>query len=545
MKVRSQKEIAALPKKELVGLVQKYELELRYLRRLHFGSTSERLVPVPVPNNQNELGLFNEAEKLVEDDPPQWYEEDSVEEPVGTKSHTQSSRTAKQPKGKQKLSENLPRIDVTHDLPPEERACQCCGEPRRELGELVSEELVFVPAHYVVHRHIRRTYGECQCEDFVNSEQPGVLVAPLPRLIPGSLYSSGTIAGILTAKFIDGLPFYRQEEISKRHGCKIPRNTMAGLAIKTSQKLTPLLDLMAKDQKQSPVMRCDETSLQVLKEPGKTPESNSYAWVSYGYKDYRPIVIFRYFPGRGKEYAYELLHGFSGYSQTDGYGAYDDVIQKLGITHVGCWAHIRRDFIKAFDASDKKDSDAKYMIDEIRKLYELEQDLRIKLVDKDLTEEQFMDVRRRRALRIMSNIELWLDTKVNEVVPSSPLGRAIGYARGQIHKAKRYVEHILLTPDTNPIERSIRVYVIGRKGWLFADTQAGAHASMVLYSLVITAKANGLDPAEYLTTVLEKLPTAKTEEDLRALLPYTIAQEQKLVPGGYFYPLEEETCMVN
>ena len=545
MKVRSQKEIAALPKQELVNLVQKYEVELHYLRRLHFGSTSERLVPVPVPTDHNQLGLFNEAEKLVEDNPSQFDEENSAEEPVEHQSRSGSSKTKKQPKGKQKLPENLQRIDVTHELPPQERACPCCGEQRRELGEVVSEELVFVPAHYVVHRHIRKTYGECQCEDFVNSEQSGVLVTPLPRLIPGSLYSAGTIAGILTAKFVDGLPFYRQEEISKRHGCRIPRNTMAGLAIKTSQKLTPLLDLMIKDQKQSPVMRCDETSLQVLKEPGKPPESKSYAWVSYAYIENRPIVIFRYFPGRGKEYAYELLQGFSGFAQTDGYGAYDDVIHKLGITHIGCWAHIRRGFIKAYDASEKKDSDAKHIIDKIRKLYELERDLRIKLVDGDLTEDQFMNIRSRRALRIMSNIELWLDTKVNEVAPSGPLGRAIGYARGQIHKAKRYVDHILLTPDTNPIERAIRVYVIGRKGWLFADTQAGAHASMVLYSLVMTAKANGLDPAEYLTTVLEKLPTAETEEDLRALLPYTIAQEQKLVPGGYFYPLEEETRIVN
>jgi transposase len=439
-------------------------------------------------------------------------------------------------RGRKKLPETLPRVEVIHELTGDDRNCPCCGKARRELGEEVSEELEFVPAHFVVHKHIRKTYGECTCEDFVNSGESGVIKAPLPRLIPGSPYSSGTIAYIIASKYVDALPLYRQEDISARAGYRISRNTMAHLCIQTAVKLKVLYEMMEQDLRGSPVIRFDETTVQVLKEKGRSAQAKSYAWVSYGYLGSRPIILFRYFPGRRKEYAAQLLEGFSGFAQTDGYTGYDEAISGNGATHVGCWAHIRRKFKYAYDSSDGADKDSAYVLEEIGKLYELERDLRMKLVDGDISEPEFSAVRTRNARRIMSRIELWLGEKMNSVTPASSLGKAVHYAWGQLDKAKRYVAHHLLTPDNNPIERAIRPFVTGRKNWMFSQSVDGAEASMILYSFAMTAKANGLEPVQYLSNLLTALPMAELNEHRRALLPYNYAAEQKSTPGGYFLP---------
>jgi transposase len=160
----------------------------------------------------------------------------------------------------------------------------------------------------------------------------------------------------------------------------------------------------------------------------------------------------------------------------------------------------------------------------------------MKLVDGDISEPEFSAVRTRNARRIMSRIELWLGEKMNSVTPASSLGKAVHYAWGQLDKAKRYVAHHLLTPDNNPIERAIRPFVTGRKNWMFSQSVDGAEASMILYSFAMTAKANGLEPVQYLSNLLTALPMAELNEHRRALLPYNYAAEQKSTPGGYFLP---------
>jgi transposase len=538
MAVTVEPDITNLSREELIALVHRQKQEIYTLRRLHFGSSSER--HVAVPDSQSELELFNEAEMLVLAPPVDSEDDISMSEDaqasVAETPPVSVGKPSTARRGRKKLPETLPRVEVIHELTGDDRNCPCCGKARRELGEEVSEELEFVPAHFVVHKHIRKTYGECTCEDFVNSGESGVIKAPLPRLIPGSPYSSGTIAYIIASKYVDALPLYRQEDISARAGYRISRNTMAHLCIQTAVKLKVLYEMMEQDLRGSPVIRFDETTVQVLKEKGRSAQAKSYAWVSYGYLGSRPIILFRYFPGRRKEYAAQLLEGFSGFAQTDGYTGYDEAISGNGATHVGCWAHIRRKFKYAYDSSDGADKDSAYVLEEIGKLYELERDLRMKLVDGDISEPEFSAVRTRNARRIMSRIELWLGEKMNSVTPASSLGKAVHYAWGQLDKAKRYVAHHLLTPDNNPIERAIRPFVTGRKNWMFSQSVDGAEASMILYSFAMTAKANGLEPVQYLSNLLTALPMAELNEHRRALLLYNYAAEQKSTPGGYFLP---------
>jgi transposase len=249
MAVTVEPDITNLSREELIALVHRQKQEIYTLRRLHFGSSSER--HVAVPDSQSELELFNEAEMLVLAPPVDSEDDISMSEDaqasVAETPPVSVGKPSTARRGRKKLPETLPRVEVIHELTGDDRNCPCCGKARRELGEEVSEELEFVPAHFVVHKHIRKTYGECTCEDFVNSGESGVIKAPLPRLIPGSPYSSGTIAYIIASKYVDALPLYRQEDISARAGYRISRNTMAHLCIQTAVKLKVLYEMMEQD----------------------------------------------------------------------------------------------------------------------------------------------------------------------------------------------------------------------------------------------------------------------------------------------------------
>jgi transposase len=275
MAVTVEPDITNLSREELIALVHRQKQEIYTLRRLHFGSSSER--HVAVPDSQSELELFNEAEMLVLAPPVDSEDDISMSEDaqasVAETPPVSVGKPSTARRGRKKLPETLPRVEVIHELTGDDRNCPCCGKARRELGEEVSEELEFVPAHFVVHKHIRKTYGECTCEDFVNSGESGVIKAPLPRLIPGSPYSSGTIAYIIASKYVDALPLYRQEDISARAGYRISRNTMAHLCIQTAVKLKVLYEMMEQDLRGSPVIRFDETTVQVLKEKGRSAQA--------------------------------------------------------------------------------------------------------------------------------------------------------------------------------------------------------------------------------------------------------------------------------
>jgi transposase len=298
-----------------------------------------------------ELGqqvLFNEAEDGCT------LGEDSVEEDAGNIITVPEHKRKK--KGRKPLPKDLPREEVVHDLSDEEKRCPCCNTERPCIGEKTSENLDIIPAQIKVIKHIYPKYGPCSCEEFKENEISEVVQKPaIPRIIPKSIVSPGLLAHILISKFADALPFYRQEKIFARIGVDIPRATMCNWTIHASGTCSRLLELLWEDLLNGPLIQMDETSLQVLKEPDKSPDSKSYMWVTVGYPEVGRVILFHYHPCRKQRIPFELLKNYQGFLQTDGYDGYNAVSELPGITHVGCCAHARRnDKLALMESKSKK-----------------------------------------------------------------------------------------------------------------------------------------------------------------------------------------------
>jgi transposase len=253
-------------------LDQKYShLEEKYntLRRLLFGKKSEKLSP----EDEHQMRLFNEAEDGSEESP-------GAIDDTGTESAvTRVAGYTRKKGGRKPLPEYLHREEIIHDLTEEERSCPCCGKDRPTIGEETTEELDIIPAKVVVNRHIRKKYGPCDCDDFLNKEIPEIKTAPMPpRLVPQSIVSPGLAAYVITSKFCDAMPFYRQSKIFERIDIDLSRSTLCNWAMAVAEKCAPLIDIILEEIRGGPVIRMDETTLQVLKEPGRPAESKSYMW---------------------------------------------------------------------------------------------------------------------------------------------------------------------------------------------------------------------------------------------------------------------------
>ena len=501
---------------ELDQLRQKYQdLSDNYekIRRLHFGTSSEKR---PVAD-ENQLGLFNEAE--VHGDPGA-----EQEVPLNEDSQDVPKAAPKKP-GRKAIPAHLERIEIVHDVAEEQKSCPCCGKLRPAMGEERSEEIHIVPATAVVHVHVRKKYGECSCQGFMDAGLAAVIKGPAPvKIIPGGQFSNETIALIIVAKFADAIPLYRSEKIFSRAGLDTNRATLCNQVLQVGRKVGPLLELMWTDALRSPVIGMDETTLQVLKESEKKAQTKSYMWVTRATCDSNSIVLYRYHPSREGAMAWKILENYQGFLQTDGYAGYKAVGERVGIVHVACWAHIRREFVSAFEMENADKRFIQVILDLIRELYKIEKILRNRLEDpeasKPLTAQEFVAERKRQAADVLMKIKTWLNLNEPKVTPKSALGKAIAYAQGQFIRAARYVDHHQLTPDNNSVENAIRPFVIGRNSWMFNDTPRGAHASAGIYSLVITARANGLEPYAYLCRLFNELPLATNEHALRKLLPY-------------------------
>jgi len=282
--------------------------------------------------------------------------------------------------------------------------------------------------------------------------------------------------------------------------------------------LKPLFALMKETLKSGPVIQMDETTVQVMGEEGREDTQKSYMWLSRGGPPGKPVVLYKYRETRGAYHAKEFLCGYSGYLQTDGYEGYDAAVKDMPrIIHVGCFAHARRKFFEA-SRSTKKPQSAEEGIKHIRKLYELDERLR-----KENREENiFLDRRKEEAEPILAAFRVWLEKRSIEVLPSSLLGVAVGYTLKQWGKLIAYLNSPYLTPDNNACENAIRPFVLGRKNWLFNKSPEGAESSCGVYSLIETAKQNGIEPLKYLRELFEKTPLANSPEDWEKLLPWNI-----------------------
>ncbi len=488
---------------EIRNTLLQEQLNLAIARR--YAASSEK-----IPADQ--FCLFDEAE--VDND-----ENDASALLNENDTTTVASHTRKKKTGRKILPASLNRIDEIHTLDEQDRICEHDGKVLKEIGEVISEQLDIIPAKIQVIRHIRKKYA-CKCGKCIKT-------APMPvQPIPKSLASPGLLAHITVSKYQDALPLYRQEQILQRIGVDIPRATLANWMIQTGNLIQPIINLLRDRLLSYDILHMDETTVQVLNEPDKKAKSKSYLWVQRGGPPNKAVILFDYDAGRSQRVPLRLLEGFNGTIQTDGYAGYNAVVEQNKLTHLGCWAHARRKFSEAVKAQgkgknkNKKTGKAQRGLAFIQKLYKIEKTLL------GLSAEDRFTQRQQQSVSLLEKLKTWLDESITTVPPQSAVGKALHYLNNEWDKLIRYTNDGRTLMDNNLAENAIRPFVIGRKNWLFSKSVKGVKASANLYSLIETAKANGLEPYAYLRVLFAKLPQATTVDEIEALLPGNIALEE-------------------
>jgi len=474
--------------------------QFRLAQRRQFGPSSEQ-----TPAEQQAL-VFNEAEVEAAPDAP--------EPPVETITYQRRKR-----KGQREARlQDLPVETVEHRLPEADPVCACCGEPLHELPgmEEVRQELKIVPARVTLVKHVRVKYGCRHCERHAASSP--IITAPMPTsAFPKSLASPSAVAFIMSQKFVEGLPLYRQEQSLARLGVTLSRQTLANWMLAGAAWLEPLYDRMREHLLARDILHGDETTLQVLREPGRAATTDSYLWLYRTGRDGPPIILYEYQETRARAHPTAFLQDFTGYLHVDGYQGYEGLD---GVTLVGCWAHARRYFtnaLAALPASARqagKPTAAEEGLTFCTRLFLIERDLH------EATPAERLAGRLQHSRPVLNAFHAWLERQAQAALPKSAFGQAITYCRHQWEKLNVFLQDGRLELDNNRAERSIKPFVIGRKNWLFANTPAGATASAQIYSVIETAKENGLHPYAYLTHLFERLPDA-TSSQLDALLPWS------------------------
>jgi transposase len=486
-------------KNELEVKVKRLEEQLRLLQHKRFGASSEKTLP-------GQLELFNEVEKEANPELP---------EPI-LESITYQRRRKKRGH-REAMLENLPVETKEYRLSEEEQVCSCCGGALHEMSTEVRQELIYIPAELKVRKHIKYVYSCRHCEH-EEIETP-IKTASMPNsAIPGSLASPSILSNIMTQKYVEGLPLYRQEKQFKRMGINLSRQTFANwMIIGADRWLNLLYNRMHILLLKLDILQADETTLQVLHEPGRPATSKSYLWLYRTGKEGPPIILYDYQETRAGENPKNFLNGFKGYLQVDGYAGYHKVPD---VTLVGCWAHSRRAFtdaLKSLPANSTKPVTATEGLNFCNQLFAIERKL------KELDPNDRYEARLKQSKPVLDAFLAWLKIQEQKVLPKSALGKAITYCLNQWDKLVAFLEDGRLEIDNNRSERSIKPVVIGRKAWLFSNTPQGARASAIIYSIVETAIANGLNPYYYLRYLFEQLPNINLtdENDLDQLLPWS------------------------
>jgi transposase len=420
--------------------------------------------------------------------------------------------------------EGLPVETIEYHLPEADQVCPCCQGALHEMSKEIRKELKMIPAQVKVVEHVRHVYSCRQCEK-EGIETP-VITAPMPKpAAPGSLASPSILAYTMSQKYVDAMPLYRQEQQFARLGISLSRQTLANWMLHgANQWLQLLYDRMHTHLLQEEVLHADETTLQVLREPDRPAESKSYLWLYRTGWNRTPIVLYDYQTTRGGEHPRNFLAEFQGYLHVDGYAGYHKV---KDVTLVGCWSHARRKFDEALKALPKDKQQTAVVAHEglqfCNQLFAIERDI------KDESAEKRLEVRTKQSRPVVDAFSAWLRKQKSRVLPKSTLGLAITYCLNQKEKLEAFLKDGRLELDNNRSERSIKPFVIGRKNWLFSNTVRGAKASATIYSIIETAKENGLNPFPYLTYIFEALPQLLDPNDPEALdkfLPWSASIPQ-------------------
>ena len=472
-------------KQQNADLQQRVEFlmaQMRLARHKQFGFSSEK-------SEYDQLSLFDEAEVYADPKKPE-------PEITEVKAHYRK----KAAENKERLPDDLPVEIVEHTIQEKERICPECGEVLRMIGKTQRDTLLIVPATAKIRREIAYTYACEHCEKTA-CNTPVVKANMPPAVIKGSIATPEAVAHVMTQKFVMGLPLYRQEQEWNRAGLPLSRQTMSNWLIKCAEEyLTPVYDRLKAQMVQHTVLHVDETTLQVLHEEGKKPQSKSYMWLYRTSGDVSSqIVLYDYRPDRKSEHPKAFLKDFHGYLHADGYSGYHCLPNT--ITVVGCWAHARRKFdevLKGLSEKARSGSLADKAKRYCDRLFALETEY------SGLTPEERFNRRQKESKPLMEQFFRWLRSL--DASSKSAFGNAAGYVLGQ----RRYLEAYLLDGrleiSNNRAERSIKPFVIGRKNFLFANTARGAQASAVMYSLVETAKENGIKPYDYIVWLLKTAP---------------------------------------
>lgn len=475
------------------------QFRLAQLKR--FGSSSEKSIDI-----DNQISLFNEAEAEYKPDAPEpTYEEITY-------------KRKKEEGHREKMLEDLPVETIEYTLPEEEQFCNVCDKKLHVMSVVVKKEIIIEPPKLKVVEHVRYVYGCRNCEN--NGIKASIKTASMPNpVIPNSIASSSAVAYVMCDKFVKGLPLYRQEQDWDRLGVSMSRQTMANWMIYCSERwLKFIYDRMREHLLKRDILHADETTLQVLHEPGRPATSTSYMWLFRTGRDGPHIILYNYQTSRSGKHPRNFLEGFTGYLSSDGYAGYNDM---PGIINVGCFAHARRNFADALKAMPPKKDDKITTTEEglafCNNLYSIEKTL------EDATPEERYSVRMEKSRPILDDFKAWIKYQASRVMPKSALGKAIIYCKNQMNKLESYLLDGRLEIDNNRAERSIKPFVMGRKAWLFSNTPKGANSSAVIYSVVESAKENGLNPFPYLTHLLGTLPNINLEDKstLDDLMPWS------------------------
>lgn len=490
-----------------------------------FGRSSEQ-----TPAGQ-EAFVFNEAETValpVADEP-------TVKEVV-VERHTRKSG------GRAEQVAHLETRDVEYPATEEQQKCPCCHEPMHLVDWQVRQEVEYIPAKAVLVNHKQPVYACRGCQES-GEDAPIHTIKTMPEpAFPKSLASPSLVSHIITQKFVMGAPLYRQEQNMEGLGVLFSRQTMANWTIRAATLMKPVYDRMHEILRTSDIVQADETSVQVLKEPGRAATTDSTMWLYRSGRDGPPIVLFEYQTTRAGKHAKAFLEGFGGYDpttntiarskylQADGHEGYNCVPHRMliegkdtpDVILAGCWSHARRKFhdasvvVKPADRKSGKRIAADEGLKLCNELFELEKEFR------DMTPDQRHAARQERSQAKIAQIKAWLDKAAIDVLPKTATGMAIAYCLAQWTKLTAFLLDGRLEIDNNRAERAIKPFVIGRKNWLFTNTPNGANASAALYSIVETAKENGLIPFEYLKCIMERLPNIDTKNhaELDRLLPW-------------------------
>jgi len=456
-----------------------------YLTRQLYGRSSEKTTVL----FDGQLSLFDEAEIEAKKNAP----EPDLKDVDGYR--------RKKFKGqREKLLENLPHIKRLCTLVAEDCFCETCETPLVSVGEeFVRTEIEFIPAKVIVIDHYRETF---ECRSCRKNGREYMEKSPMPSpVVQHSMASPSTISWVMHQKFVNALPLYRQEKEWLSMGVALSRATMANWIMVASRDwLTPILNRMHQKLVQENHLHADETTVQVMNEKDRKNTTTSYMWVySTGQYSKTPIRIFEYQPGRHGKHPQKFLAGFKGYLHTDAYPGYNKV---PGITRCFCWAHLRRNFVDALpsDIKNPESTIPQQGILYVNKLFELEKGLEV------LSSEERKAQRLKQEMPVLEAFWLWINSIKGQILPKSKLGSAVGYALNQKEGLMNYLNDGNCCLSNNLAENSIRPFTIGRKNWLFSGSPKGAAASAAVYSIIETAKANGLNPYKYLHFIFKNLP---------------------------------------